>query len=374
MKIVFLSHATLCSGFVVGSHQLAKALISNGHTVFHISSPVSFIHIFFGKERRHKFFCALKDRKHIDETFGFIDFIPISLVPVGSFKWLDSINNWLINKQIVQHIGTGKTDLVLIDQPQFYNSLGLFDHATKVYRPTDVYSEMGGTKLSLPEREIIKKVQGVIGTSRRVFKHIQTLTDKPGITVTNGVDYDLFSKPFEQATQTSRLDKCIYVGAIDFRFDLTTAILLAENNPDIVFDYYGPVTIDIDNKLPKNLVFHGKIDYDKIPALLIEYKYSIIPMNNHKGNDGRSPMKLYEFLAAGVPVLSRKTISIHKEILPGVLLYKNNDDVLTKFNELKEIVSEHSTDEFRLIASKASWKEKARIILDYCSTIKQVGQ
>ncbi len=366
MKIVFLSHASLGTGFVVGSHQLAKALITSGHTVFHISSPVSLVHIFLGKQRREKFFYALKNRSVTHPSFGFVDFIPVCLAPMGYAKWLDVINNWLIDRQITLHIGKDKADLVLIDQPQLYKSLDLFDDAAKVYRPTDLYSEMGGSKFALPELKTIEKSQGFVATSSQVYVHIQTLTDKPGIIVTNGVDYDIFCMPSNQLRQ----DKCIYVGAIDFRFDLQTALILAENNPDVGFDYYGPVAIELNENLPDNIKFFGAIDYAEIPALLTNYKYSIIPMNDHKSNDGRSPMKLYEFLAAGIPVLSRKTISIHQEMQPGVLLYENDEDVQAKFLELKKMVVEYSADEFRLIASKQSWKEKAQTTLKFCNDLK----
>ncbi|MEA1988044.1 MAG: hypothetical protein U9N57_02390 [Pseudomonadota bacterium] len=365
MKILFLSHASLGTGFVVGSHQLSKALISNGHDVFHISSPVSLLHVFLGKQRRDKFFYALKNRKNVHKTFGFIDFIPVCLVPMGYAKLLDAINSWLIDRQITNHIGLDKADLVLIDQPQLYKSLNLFSEAIKIYRPTDLYSEMGGNKFALPEIKAIEKSHGYVATSSQVDAHMQSLTDKPGITVTNGVDYDLFC----QLSSQPRQNKCVYVGAVDFRFDLQTAIILAKNNPDIVFDYFGPVAIELVVDLPGNIKFHGRIDYSKIPALLAQYKYSIIPMNDHKSNDGRSPMKLYEFLAAGIPVLSRKTISIHQEIPPGVLLYENNKDVLTKFSVLRKMVDEHSEDEFRFIASKQSWEQKAQMILDFSHSL-----
>lgn len=365
MNIAFLSHASLGTGFVVGSHQLSKALISNGHNVFHISSPVSILHLFLGKQRRAKFFYALKNSQQVNNDFGFIDFIPVCLVPMGYAKWLDAINNWLIDRQITNHINLVQTDLVLIDQPQLYKALDLFPEAIKIYRPTDLYSEMGGDKFSLPEIKAIEKSQGYVATSSQVDAHIKTLTDKSGIIVTNGVDYDLFCEPSFQPRQ----NKCVYVGAVDFRFDLQTAIILAKNNPDIVFDYFGPVAIDLVVDLPENIKFHGGIDYSKIPALLTQYKYSVIPMNDHKSNDGRSPMKLYEFLAAGIPVLSRKTISISQEIPPGVLLYENNTDVLTKFTALRQIVEEHSVDEFRVIASKQSWEQKAQMILDFSHSL-----
>lgn len=365
MNIVFLSHASLGTGFVVGSHQLAKALVLDGHNVYHISSPVSLLHFVLGKERRLKFFYALKNRSKINNSFRFIDFIPICITPMGYCNLLDRINHWFIDYQIKKHIRSSNIDLVLLDQPLLYRSLNIFSTATKVYRPTDLYSEMGGDKFAQPEKKAIAKSHGIVATSTQVYDHIQTITNKPGLTVQNGVDYDLF----DQITDEKKQDKCIYVGAVDFRFDLETAIILAQNNSDIEFDYYGPISISLDSNLPQNLHFYGAIDYQKIPKLLTKYKYSVIPMNSHKANDGRSPMKLYEFLAAGLPVLSRKTRSIQYEIPPGVWLYDNNKFVQSKFTEMERSVRNYPIGDFKAIAKKESWSIKAQQILDFTKTL-----
>jgi hypothetical protein len=111
MNIVFLSHASLGAGFVVGSHQLAKSLLKKGHAVSHVSSPVSLLHVFWGKARRQKLFYALINNNKINSDFGFVDYIPICLVPTGYSKILDVFNHWLINKQIQNHINIDSTEL-----------------------------------------------------------------------------------------------------------------------------------------------------------------------------------------------------------------------------------------------------------------------
>jgi len=372
MKILFLSNASLANGFVVGSHQLAKTLLKKGHSVSHISTPVSLIHVLNGKYGRAKFFYALSNEKKKNTRFGFFDHIPITLTPLGYSKFFDKINFWLINRQI-RKIAGENVDLVLIDQPMLHPSLALFENAKKFYRPTDLYTEMaeGGPRFEAPEKECIEKVAGVISTSAKIDQHISTLTNKPRLTVNNGVDYDLFREN-EEASEvpTETASGCVYIGALDFRFDYELAKKLAHRFPDIQFDYFGPVVMDIDSaELPDNIRFPGSIPYEQIPAILRQYKISIIPLNTHPANEGRSPMKLYEFLAAGLPVLSRKTQAVSEEVQPGILLYENYHDVENKFKQLIEQSKSTDVEVFKNIAYNESWDKKAEQILTYCQSL-----
>ena len=363
MKIVFLSHASLSDGFVVGSHQLAKALINMGHEVSHTSSPVSLLHPFLGKSRRKKFFYALKQRKQFHKKFGFIDYIPVALTPTGYHPWLDKVNSWLVNRQIRQHVGSAAADLVLIDQPLMHSSLCLFDGAMKVYRPTDQYVDMGGERFAEPERISLANVSSVVATSQAVGAHIEKSTDKPLMVLPNGVDFSMFDVEHDSQGAT---ESCIYVGAIDFRFDMSGAVRLAAANPDIVFNYYGPVSIEMPAVIPENLVFHGAIPYDTIPDLLKIHRYSIIPMNDHPANQGRSPMKLYEFLAAGLPVFCPKSKSITTENRSqGMFLYDFDGDIESQFAEFKTLYQSFERNLAKSLAQTQSWSFKANQLLEF---------
>ena len=375
MKILFLSNASLANGFVVGSHQLAKSLINKGHSVNHISTPVSLIHFFKGKQGREKFFYALLENKK-KTRFGFLDHIPITITPLGYSDVLDKINHWVVNRQIRKITGEN-IELIFIDQPLLYSSLDLFKNAAKIYRPTDLYTEMatGGRRFEAPEKKCIEKVSGVISTSIKVDQHISALTNKPRLTIKNGVDYDLFQQNEEiNEAPIEKASGCVYIGSIDFRFDLELAKKLACRYPEFQFDYFGPILIDINSTdLPENMRFPGPIPYKQIPLTLRKYKVSIIPMNKHPANEGRSPMKLYEFLAAGLPVLSRRTQSISEEVSPGILLYENNADIYQKFEQLIEQSQHTDAEIFKSIAYDESWEKKAEQILKYCNTITSVS-
>lgn len=367
MKIVFLSHASLFNGFVVGSHQIAKAFINSGHKVLHISSPVSLIHLFLGKDRRNKLFYALKNNRKTVTNFGFVDYIPISITPLGYSKLLDIINNFIINIQIknfanYNEINTSDVDLCLIDQPFFYHSLFLFKNAKKVYRPTDLYVDMGGSRFSLPEAKCLNLVSKVVATSDAVAVSISKQSNKPICVIRNGVDYDLF----DVIPCKNRNLSCIYVGAIDFRFDLELMVSLAKKFPNIVFNNYGPISINVTDCKSPNLFFHGSIGYSTIPSVLVENTFSIIPMNHHPANDGRSPMKLYEFSAAGLPVFCPLTASINEpDEMHGIYLYLRDGDIVSEFDKFIKLYSNFDYKLAKSIAYKNSWQQKSVQILNF---------
>lgn len=370
MNICFLSHASLGTGFVVGSHQLAKSLVKQHHTVCHISSPASLVHLFLGGSRRKKFFYALKNRKKNQPGFDFIDFVPICLTPLGYNRLLDKLNFWLINHQIKGFVEVDQTDLVLIDQPTLHPSLSLFTRSQKIYRPTDLYADMGGDRFKYAEIEALQKVSGVISTSKLVDRHIASLTDLPRTVLPNGVDYDLFQSIQVAPDEVKKRENCVYIGAIDFRFDLDFMKHLARSNPNVTFDCYGGISILIDqDQLPSNLVFKGSIPYASVPSILQNYKCSVVPMNDHPSNEGRSPMKLYEFLAAGLPVLCRRTLSVYEEVGDAILLYSDFNEAQAKFSELLSPSRAPSPACLREIAKKHSWASKAIDVLNFSNEV-----
>ena len=53
-----------------------------------------------------------------------------------------------------------------------------------------------------------------------------------------------------------------------------------------------------------NLVALGSVDYSKLPQILSQCAVGLLPMSDDASNAGRSPMKFFEYLAAGLPVVS----------------------------------------------------------------------
>ena len=54
----------------------------------------------------------------------------------------------------------------------------------------------------------------------------------------------------------------------------------------------------------RNVVFEGQVAYEELPAVLHAARVGLMPFIDSRVNRGRSPMKLYEYLAAGLNVVA----------------------------------------------------------------------
>ena len=65
----------------------------------------------------------------------------------------------------------------------------------------------------------------------------------------------------------------------------------------------------------------GPRPYAEVPAYLQHADVGLLLLSPDPANAGRSPMKLYEYAAAGLPVLARATPELQRRAEPFVALY-----------------------------------------------------
>lgn len=349
MNIVFLSHTPTTSNFVVGSHHYLRELRSLGHNVIHIPSP------------RHLFSRAEKS-KNPDEINLY------SILPIGRTLFIDRILNLLLKISLKINLNkrnVKKIDFVIIDQP-IYADLSIWlskrYKAQLIYRPTDLYSSMVGDWIKRHEIAIIDNSKKIIATSKSILIDLQTFKDISNhekIVIENGFDQNHFTRKCK--TRHTPPKKLIYVGSLDSRFDYEALKTIGNLDPALEIDIYGPA----DRKAPikqlsgPNISFKGAVDYNILPNLYCEYDAALLLMANTKANDGRSPMKIYEYLSSGLPVIARATKELRERNLPNVYLYNKNEDlpkIITTISEFLEIESK---------LKEQFWSTKAQTLLDF---------
>jgi len=160
---------------------------------------------------------------------------------------------------------------------------------------------------------------------------------KRDIVVHNGVDLDLF-KPLNSET----LKKEVvfgYIGTLDFHKNLkflidALDIVVRKRTGEqikllIVGD--GPMSDDLKDyvqkkDLDKVVNFSGWVDHNDIPEYLAKMDIAI----HHSANPYMSPLKIFEYMAVGLPVIGPDIPSI-KEIL------KNEKEILLVKSEIKDL-------------------------------------
>jgi len=127
--------------------------------------------------------------------------------------------------------------------------------------------------------------------------------------VGNGVEYDLFARAAEMGAMPAGEMRVGYVGAVApwFDFDLVTAVV--EAHADWRFEIVGPVLGGVERQLAAlgahpNVTVGGPVPHADVPGILARFSVGMIPFRRTALTGGVNPNKLYEYLAAGLPVVA----------------------------------------------------------------------
>lgn len=100
------------------------------------------------------------------------------------------------------------------------------------------------------------------------------------------------------------------------------------------------------------------------PGIVKGFNVGIIPFKANKLIEGVSPIKLFEYLAAGIPVVSTYWKEIEK--FSDVACLANNDEEF--LNCLDNGCKTHSVTESVKVARDNSWKKKAEKFIEVCNS------
>lgn len=161
------------------------------------------------------------------------------------------------------------------------------------------------------ENVIIQRSDVVICSSRKLYDDKKVLNASTYF-VPNAADLSHSQKVFNPLVAVSeRLANCKrpivgYFGAIERRIDYNLLQKVAEKNPDKTFALVGPVApefIPADLRNLSNIKFIGAVPYAEMPAVIKGFDVAIIPFKKDEVSRTIFPLKLFEYLGAGKPVV-----------------------------------------------------------------------
>jgi glycosyltransferase involved in cell wall biosynthesis len=360
VKVAFASHTHMGSPFIVGSHHLARQFAKHGANVIHISTPVTPFHLIKYKDTniQRRFRTALNWRENLYGSEHVLNYIPFTLFRRSLNTAFPSI------KKVLQANDLEEVDYLLIDQPSLIGVEKHFKSVRKlVYRATDIYPAMlGSDKIAELEEEAINRSDAIIGTSVPVLEHLMKYNkEKPSLLLENGVDFEHFtakrSVPEEYRPYKDKFI-AVYVGAIDKRLDIHSFVELANTGDDVQIFIIGPYNDEAVRILEgvKNVTLLGERPFADVPAYMQHADLGLLPLSEHQANKGRSPMKLYEYAAAGLPVLSRATPELTRRNEDFISLYNSREEMTSAFRAIKG--RNIRKEEIAQSAEQHSWNSK----------------
>ncbi|MFC8190585.1 glycosyltransferase [Cellulomonas sp. NPDC057328] len=306
-----MSHAVDAGTFRVGSHHYARELARTGADVLHLSTSFSHAQAL---RARHSTEPTVSARRRLAaegprrDGEGVLHAVAQAVVPMRYGGGVAAA------ARLARRHGFGEPDLVLVDQPLLAPVVERLAPRLVVYRPTDVHP---GGLLRRREQWLVARADAVVATSTTVLESLGVPASTPTLVLENGVELERFAVERRQ-----RREGLVYVGAVDARFDWTAVETMARAVPDVPVRIVGPVAQAPDGPLPPNVELVGSVPYDALPSVLASASVGLLPTSDHPLNAGRSPMKFYEYLAAGLHVVARRTPTLAARHAPGVKLYR----------------------------------------------------
>jgi len=231
-------------------------------------------------------------------------------------KWVNTFNQMVVKPQllrVLEHLGFDNP-ILFLGNAGAISLLNSIPHRLLVYHCSDDFTLVPSFPASFPEleEELIRRCDLVIVTAeelRRAKKHLN-----PNIvTITNGADVEHFARTNAPETQLApdlaNLQRPVvgYIGSI-FRWINQQWIKDAATQlPNWSFVFVGPLQTDISllTGLP-NVHFLGPKPYSDLPTYLCGFDVATVPFTINELTLRASPIKFYEYLASGVPVVASR--------------------------------------------------------------------
>lgn len=159
------------------------------------------------------------------------------------------------------------------------------------------------------ESEMLDEENKLLESSDLVITTAQRLSDliaekKENVIIRNGAEINYFATDPQVSLLEKKRPIVGYYGAIAEWFDVDLLVKSAENYPQWDFVIIGNVTCDVSKaKKLKNINFLGEVPYDKLTGYLREFDVCLIPFKLIELTLCTNPVKVYEYLAAGKPVV-----------------------------------------------------------------------
>lgn len=313
-----------------------------------------------------KFHVKVKDNLHV--------LSPLTIPNFGN-SLISAFNKPMFKSQIrFGLIMAGIENSVCIVANPMFQTVGLPHNCSKLlYYVTDKYDakELPNKATVIEaDRRIAERADGIVCVSQALYEHYQERYGKAYL-ITHGVNYEHFScvteGSFDLPEDIRDINKPIigFMGVIDTKTsDANLLEYVFNKNPEKHFVFIGTLNNEISYlQRYKNAHFLGQKSFQQLPAYLAQFDVALMPFNNSEWIRYCNPIKLKEYLAAGLPVVS---INIKEAEPYGDIMYLASN--YEEFNKLLNIAIKEDSIQLRRNRqermSGETWTEKVNQLKD----------
>jgi glycosyltransferase involved in cell wall biosynthesis len=357
--------------------QIAQCLARRGHRVLYVEVPRALHSLISDPEGTHRAMRRMGRTR--SASSGLQVFTPPPVLPVYYQPATNAVNQRLLRRYVQGALNRlrWQAEVLWTYWPNTAYLIGKLGERMAVYHCIDDFAAAGyplttRRAIAAMEAEQCRKVQLIFARTPSLADARSVLNPRTHL-LPGGVDTDLFDlervKEVPASMQALPRPRVGFIGTIDDRIDVGMLVQCARGLPAVSFVLLGPikrhrVQVSALRREP-NVHLLPACPHDSVPAAVAALDICLIPYRINTYTQALSPVKLYEYLAMGRPVVATDLPYLQREA-ELVRIARSGEEFLREVQQALQCpLAPANVRAMRQAAEMHSWRSQVDAIERY---------
>ncbi len=356
--------------------QQVMSRLPESNTILYVEPPITLLSPFKDNAMWFKWKMWFKGLRPLRKNI-YLYSPPVTLPFGNKYALINRINQWWISlflNRVLAKLGFEKP-ILWTYMPNTCDMLDQVPHDFLVYDCVDEHSEYTGLinkdVMTQMERQLMAKCDMVFVTAPGLYEDKKDFA-KNIYYLPNAANVEHFNKALAPDTQIpddiKNIKKPIigFVGVIQDWIDLDLIGQVADTHPEWSVVLVGPVGVGVDVsglKAKPNVHLLGRKSIDELPAYLKAFDVCLNPFKLNELTDKVSPLKFYEYLASGKPIVSVDMPGV-RDFSEVIHIAGNYDDFVAEIEKALALENEDRQQARLKAAAENSWESRVKFMME----------
>jgi glycosyltransferase involved in cell wall biosynthesis len=298
LKITILGFGELIDGGWTNPQWMAHTLSKYGYDISYFNPPAY---------RALKISDIIRIKNRLKPRINKVNFSTFNV-----YFPFNNIFSFIVHRALIKECN--ESDLIMIFQPRWLKVVNkkILKNKRIMYFKTDDYVSIANDKEAAQylEDKMVSISSSVCVTSKSLITKANNAVYLQNCIPSSLISNKRFITPKNSYQQKNRVLKLCYVGAVsDDKVDVRMLISFINRSNNLEFNFAGKIYSKefsefIACTTNEKIKYHGVLDFDEAQLLIINCDLGILPFLINDYTYGMFSMKFYEYISAGLPVLT----------------------------------------------------------------------